>query len=83
MIENRHPDISGSMVGQLMGEVPRSRFLQKARDSCELLATEGMEMPTWEALKNGARPPPIPLGEREPGIFGHGWQFYANRVWGF
>jgi hypothetical protein len=53
--------------------------LQSAVNCANHLRQAGMEVPEWHELADGLRPKPPDLAEREPGIFAHGWQFYAAK----
>ena len=43
----------------------------------ELAGVEGFEVPTWEALAHGLRPPTRHFEDHEPGGTRHGWQHRA------
>ena len=79
MVNDRHPDVATMMVRQLSGvDDCESPSLQAApRAAQESTGVEGFEVPSWEALVRGARPPPHEVDDYEPGEARHGWQHEA------
>ena len=83
MIHQRTPAVAEMVVARLAqpnaraeGDPP-SGCLEELHQACTRLDTDGFrERPSWEALRDGARPPE-PL-EREPGEWQHGWQYVAS-----
>ncbi len=80
MIRARHPDIAARIVDALAEDGAESPTLQEVSACARRLAEAGAPVPTWQALADGARPEPPNDEQREPGVFQHGWQFYAARA---
>ncbi len=80
MIQARHPDIAVQIRDALASGGGGSQVLTAVARCEQQIAAAGMRMPTWESLIAGARPEPPPDGSTEPGIFQHGWQFYAAKA---
>ena len=79
MIKIRHPGIADEIVTQLSEDDIQNTPLRELQKCAQLLTSRGMFLPSWENLLTGARPKPPPPEEREPGVFQHGWQFYAAK----
>ena len=47
----------------------------------QLMGIEGFEVPSWEALADGLRPPSQEPEDTDPGGFKHGWQHEAASRW--
>ena len=77
MIRARHPDIAAQIVGVLEAGGAESPILHAASTCARQLGAAGAQIPTWNALAEGARPQPIEEEHRESGVFQHGWQFMA------
>ena len=55
--------------------------LRTASEARRLLVVEGWtDVPSWELVEQGARPPDRPDGIAEPGEWRHGWQHCASRT---
>ena len=67
MVHNRHPDVAKMMVRQLSGV--DGRF----QSSPGVDWSGRFEVPSWDALVRGVRPPPHEVDDNEPGEARHGW----------
>ena len=92
MLLDRLPHQAGQWVAQLItvqscehdnpgapGELPPE--LKAAEESRRLLVAEGFaKCPTWQEIADRKAPPNLEPEDREPGEWGHGWQFFASRA---
>ena len=77
MIWNRLPAVVLQVLGHLADDRITGGCLGELKEAAQRLDREGfVNRPTWLALRDGARPPPVDVPEL--GEWQHGWQFYAS-----
>ena len=80
MIRKRHPGVAAEMITAL-DQGHSSPSIITVRDSKEWLEAAGFEMPSWEALAQGARPNrPNPEEDIVDTVANQGWQRPASVV---
>ena len=77
MIHARHPDVATMILHGLNHEAQGPNVRGVADAVRMLTGVEGFEPPSWEALLDGARPPPHDPEDHEPGGTRGGWQHEA------
>ena len=78
MIKARHPVVAERIIGSLNNARPAGPCIRSAALAAfQLMGVEGFEVPSWEALADGLRPPSREPEDTEPGGFRHGWQHEA------
>ena len=77
MIHARHPDVAMMIMHCLTHEAQGPNVRAVADAVRSLTGVEGFEPPSWEALLEGARPPPRDPEDHEPGGTRGGWQHEA------
>ena len=69
------------MAGRILDALNNMDDVESTRSAAvaayHLSGVEGFEVPSWEALSHGLRPPSHVPEDREPGGFQHGWQHEA------
>ena len=77
MIARRHPHVAQALVQQLeLGADGDSGVLRQVSICAETVAADGFDdIPSWQAILQGARPQPPE--DPDPGERTHGWQFFA------
>ena len=77
MIRERHPEVAARLVQQLeAGNEATAPSAMEAAQAAGVVAASGFEVPSWQALAEGA--PPEASDERELGDFVRGWQRAAS-----
>ena len=77
MMHQRCPQLARRFCAELEGAQSRAQSLQEAATARTNLVNAGFhDCPTWEAVKDGTRPPKPET--TEPGEFAHGWQHLAS-----
>ena len=76
-IRERHSNIAEIMSEALSNPPATAVHLQGVVQSRSSLATVGFTTPDWNSLLQGLRPRQPELGELDPGVPSHGWQFFA------
>ncbi len=78
VLRARLPSLAARALEQLQqADQPSAPGLKAAREAAEHLQQRGyQELPTWQALWDGERPPNP--AETDPGEWEHGWQYYAS-----
>ena len=77
MIHARHPDVATMILHGLNHEAQGPNVRGVADAVRMLTGVEGFKPPSWEALLDGARPPPHDPEDHEPGGTRGGWQHEA------
>ena len=80
MLAQRQPVEAQRITQNLMiGGASQAACLSEASAAGRLLVEEGFSwIPPWQILLNGERPPPPDDNVNEPGMWNHGWQYYAS-----
>ena len=80
MVGQRNPEVADMVVRTVsQREPPREGCLAELHQAGARLDREGFWWrPTWQALRDGARPEENVVGE--PGEWQHGWQYWASSV---
>ena len=76
MISHRHPRVA-EMVRELNGLSISLHLSSASETAVDLARLPGFEVPTWDELVAGRRPPLRNIEEVEPGTHGAGWQHEA------
>ena len=79
MTKARNPDLTARILARLTaGTSPEDGCLHELTTCAELLRREGFDnLPSWGALGDGLRPPPLPQTQ-DPTDRTPGWQFFAS-----
>ena len=77
MFHARHPDVATMILHGLNHEAQEPNVRGVVDAVRMLTGVEGFEPPSWEALLDGARPPPRDPEDHEPGGTRGGWQHEA------
>ena len=79
-IAQRYPHWAQTLVPMLeQGRADVHCVAQAAQASTAVEGPQFPAKPSWQLLLQGERPPaPPPDRQYEPGVWPHGWQFYAN-----
>ncbi len=79
MIQARNPNVAARILERLEGgTTPADGCLHELASCAQLLREEGFDsIPSWEALRSGIRPPPLPQTQ-DPVDRTPGWQFFAS-----
>ena len=80
MLRERHPAIVDVVIDQLNWGAVSPTLRAAGAAARELAGVEGFEVPTWEALAHGLRPPTRQFEDHEPGRTRHGWQHEAAGI---
>ena len=79
MIGERTPDVAVDVVRQLEEPGPGNGCVGELKQAASLLDRAGFWWrPSWEALREGKRPPNN--SARDPGEWPHGWQYWASSI---
>ena len=79
MLQERKPRLVTSIIGELARNGGNCAPLQQLCECASKLQQLGVEVPSWQSLSEGARPPPLSVLDTTPGIFrGKGWQRWAS-----
>ena len=79
MIHQRTPAVADMVVRAMEEETPALGCLSDLQIAARRLDNEGFWWrPSWQALRDGRRPPTNT--SREPGEWPHGWQYWASSI---
>ena len=80
MLHARCPRLTQSLIAELGKHRSPSQLVQELVAASGKLSAEGFHLlPSWEDLRDGARPELLELSP-EPGEWAHGWQFHASSI---
>ena len=80
IIAERRPELGQRILAELENPHTQMHCVAQARQASEAIPVEHFRFkPDWRRIVAGERPPEPPEELRgEPGIWPHGWQFYAS-----
>ena len=79
MLQARCPGLVDLFMGE-MSSAPTSRVTRELAAARHELSLQGFQcVPSWQDLRDGARPDTVGLAP-EPGEWAHGWQFHAASI---
>ena len=78
MMQERHPEVTRELVRRLDAGDEASCFGAAATPARNLVSTHGFETPSWNALVDGACPPPREPDDHERGVQTSVWQHEAS-----